>query len=230
MMTKTIAIIPARGGSKGIPRKNIISLCDKPLISWTIQAALNSNTINDVYVSTEDIEIAEISKSYGAKIIKRPMKLASDLITTDEVIFHAIEYLKKLNIEFSHVCLLQPTSPLRNEDHIDGASLLARDKNFGCIVSVYKPKLSVAKAYILKNNGTLEGLISSDAPYTPRQQLPDTYIPNGAIYFFSKDSFLVKNRIPRERLLPYIMDESVSIDIDNLEDLKAVKNILIREK
>ena len=227
---KILAIIPARGGSKGLPRKNILPLAEKPLIGWTIEAALSSNAIAHVFVSTDDDEISALSKTFGAKILMRPAELATDTASSDTLITHAIREVDLMGICFTHVCLLQPTSPLRTYQHINAAVSILKDVNSGCVVSVFKPKYSMAKAYQLLSDGTLVGLFSPDAPYTARQRLPEAFFPNGAIYLFSKDDFLIKNQIPRDSIVPYVMQEADSIDIDDQKDLEIAQKILLGEK
>lgn len=221
-----IAIIPARGGSKGLPNKNILSLLGKPLINWTIEAALTSKLIDQVFVSTEDKKIAKLSKKCGANIITRPFNLATDTATSDDVILHAINELSKSDIAFDYICLLQPTSPLRTSKHIDEALTILKNKPIKSIMSVYQPDLNIAKAFKTENDGTLSGLISKDAPFMPRQQLPNFYIPNGAIYIFDVNEFLICNQIPREGIVPYIMHNDDSFDIDDQKDFDLVEKKL----
>lgn len=227
---KILAIIPARGGSKGLPRKNILPLLGKPLIAWTIEAALASNVIDHVFVSTDDDEISAISKTFGAQVLRRPAELATDTASSDALITHAIREVDIIGLCFTHVCLLQPTSPLRTYEHIHAAVTILENENSGCVISVFKPKYSIAKAYQLLSDGTLVGLFSLDAPYTARQKLPEAFFPNGAIYLFSRNDFLIKNQIPRDSITPYVMQEADSIDIDDQKDLEIAQKILTGEK
>ena len=122
MITKKIlSIIPARGGSKGLPRKNIIDLNGKPLIGWTIGASLKSKYITDTIVSSDDEEILNISQQYGANVLKRPKELATDIASSESVVLHTIKELKKQDKIYDYIVLLQPTSPLRDEKDIDKA-------------------------------------------------------------------------------------------------------------
>jgi len=221
-----IAIITARGGSKGLKRKNILQLNDKPLIAWTIEAALNSVGIDTCYVSTEDEEIANISKDFGAKIIERPIELAQDNTLSEEVLAHAISYLNDRNVSFDTITLLQPTSPLRTHSDLDSAFNLFKVKDANCVISVFEPNHSAAKAYKELPDGSISGLLSESAPYSARQTLPSTYQPNGAIYIFKVDIFNEKNRIPREKVYPYVMPENLSIDIDSKEDFDRAQSIM----
>lgn len=221
-----IAIITARGGSKGLPRKNILELNGVPLIAWSIKAAQKTPSIDHVYVTTEDAEIAKISRQYGAKIIERPYELAQDNSSSESAIQHALERLSKNSTHINNVCLLQPTSPLRTHQHIEQAYSYFRDQKANCVISVFEPHNSAAKAYKLNNDGSITGLIFDDAPYTPRQRLPITFQPNGAIYWFSAEQFLLTGKIPRTGVFPYVMEEANSIDIDTIDDFKKAEELL----
>ncbi|CAM3105396.1 cytidylyltransferase domain-containing protein [Moritella viscosa] len=221
-----IALITARGGSKGLPRKNILPVGDIPLIGWSIQAALDSNLIDSVFVSTEDQEIADVSLKLGAKIIPRPNTLALDTSGSEEVIEHAIKYLEASNLNFDTLVLLQPTSPLRTSLHINEAIELYEGKNASCVISVFEPIHTPIKAYVEKDDGSMSGLYSKSAPYSRRQDLPRAFQPNGAIYAFSVEKFKEYNQIPRENVYPYVMSEYNSADIDTLDDLLNVELIL----
>ena len=221
-----ICLITARGGSKGLPRKNILPLNGKPLIYWTIKAAQQSKYIDAVFVSTEDGEISKISKECGALVIDRPLALAQDTTSSEPVIAHAISHLKQQGEEIEYVCLLQPTSPLRNHLHVDLAFELLIEKQASCVLSVFEPRHSAAKAYQQQADGSITGLIFPDAPYCRRQDLPKTYQPNGGIYLFSAESFMIKEQIPRLNVFPLIMTEQESIDIDTLDDLRSAETIM----
>jgi CMP-N,N'-diacetyllegionaminic acid synthase len=226
----TVALITARGGSKGLPRKNILLLNGIPLIGWTIQAALNCKLIDRVFVSTEDDEIQQVSLEQGAEIIPRPIALASDTTCSEEVIEHAISFLEQQRFNINTVILLQPTSPLRNSQHIDEALESYNQKNAKCVISVFEPSHTPVKAYVEKDDGSISGMFSSSAPYMRRQDLPRAFQPNGAIYAFSALEFKKKNQIPREDVYPYIMSELESADIDTQEDLIHVEQILKSKK
>lgn len=221
-----IALITARGGSKGLPRKNILDLNGLPLIGWSIKAAQETPSIDHVYVTTEDTEIAKISSQYGAKIIERPSELAQDYSGSEVVIQHALEYLSKNGVQVNDVCLLQPTSPLRTHQHIEEAYDSYRDQKANCVISVFEPNHSAAKAYKLNDDGSITGLLFDAAPYTPRQNLPTTFQPNGAIYWFSAEQFLLTGEIPRTGVFPYVMKEAISIDIDTIDDFKKAEELL----
>ncbi|MFG0885955.1 cytidylyltransferase domain-containing protein [Vibrio sp. CJQ_6] len=219
------ALITARGGSKGLPRKNVLPLKGKPVIAWTIEASMKCPQIDRVVVTTDDEEIADVSRKFGAEVINRPSHLATDEATSEAVISHAIAELEKTE-NITTIVLLQPTSPLRNSSHISDALALHNEQGATCTISVFEPSHCPAKAYRLNENGTISGLYGAAAPYTRRQDLPTTYQPNGAIYIFSVDSFKQFNQIPREDVYPYEMSEKQSADIDTLEDLLNIERIM----
>ncbi|WP_319535992.1 acylneuraminate cytidylyltransferase family protein [uncultured Vibrio sp.] len=226
MSRQHIALITARGGSKGLPRKNILPAHGTPLIGWTIKAALDCANIDRVFVSTEDDEIAKISRQFGAEIIVRPDELASDTSSSIDVISHAIGWLEDHHIETPWMTLLQPTSPLRTATHIEQALNLLQHKNAHLVISVFEPSHTPVKAYLEQENGSIEGLYSNEAPYTRRQDLPRAFQPNGAIYAFSVAEFKRNNHFPRTQVFPYIMSEADSADVDTLEDLMVVEQRL----
>ena len=153
-----IALIPARGGSKGIPRKNLALLNGKPLICWTIEAAIKSDLVDDLYVTTDDKEIADISESYGAKIIARPTNLAEDNSPVIDALQHAVGTLASWKIDFDQIILTQATSPLRSEKHINEAIKLFRSKVCKSLVSVQKvPHIfNPDSTFKIKDNGIIE--------------------------------------------------------------------------
>ncbi|QQX80381.1 acylneuraminate cytidylyltransferase family protein [Shewanella sp. KX20019] len=223
-----IALITARGGSKGLPRKNILPLSGKPLIAWTIEAALNSDAIDRVFVSTEDAEIADVSRRFGAEVIPRPVSLAQDTSSSEVVIEHAINYLftHEPGFQFDRVMLLQPTSPLRTSSHIDSAFELYENNSANLVLGVFEPSHTPLKAYLERDDGSITGLFSPSAPYTRRQDLPRAFQPNGSLYLFGTQSFLKENQIPRENVFPFVMSEQESADIDTKDDLLTVERIL----
>jgi CMP-N,N'-diacetyllegionaminic acid synthase len=221
-----VALITARGGSKGLPRKNVLPLAGKPLIAWTIEAALNANCIDQVYVSTDDVEIATVSRQFGATVIARPDELAQDDTGSEPVIAHAIEYLQAAGVKVAQVFLLQPTSPLRSAQHIDAAWQHYCQQKAACLISVFEPKHTPAKAYKVNADGTISGLLSDSAPYSRRQELPSAVQPNGAIYLFSASAFMQQRQIPRQQVVPFMMNHNDSVDIDSADDLALAATLM----
>lgn len=221
------AVIPARGGSKGLPRKNILPLHGKPLIAWSIEAALNASQVDGVFVTSDSDEILKIAEGWGAGTLRRPQELASDSSSSEPVIAHAITSLRESLPAADFVLLfLQPTSPLRTAAHIDAALTSFLSRGARALISVYQPSKTPFKAYVADTRGFLTGLVSPDAPYQRRQDLPATFYPNGAIYIFMASVFMDGEEIPRDGVIPFEMSETLSLDIDTEADLKCAEQIL----
>ena len=180
-----LAVITARGGSKGIPRKNVLELCGKPLIAWTIEAAQKSNYIDRLIVSTEDEEIADISRSYGADVpFIRPAELAMDDIPGPEALFHALEQLPG----YENILLLQPTSPLRTVKDIDGIIQLFHNNMAPACVSVCEPSKHPQWMYQILKNGCLDSVIKKPL-ISRRQELSEVFALNGSLYLSQTEWF-----------------------------------------
>jgi CMP-N,N'-diacetyllegionaminic acid synthase len=224
---RIMAIIPARGGSKGIPRKNIKPLRSKPLISYSIEQAKKSKYINKVVVSTEDDEIAEISKKYGAEIIKRPDKLAKDETPTIDVVFHVLEILKAKNYNPEIVVLLQPTSPLRNAEDIDNAIELFLNKECESVVSVCKFEHPPYWSFKIEK-GHLKPLFEDKYFGMRRQDFENVYKVNGAIYISEPQILYEYKSFHSNHTIPYIMPIERSVDIDNEMDFLLAELLVKR--
>jgi CMP-N-acetylneuraminic acid synthetase len=223
MTNKVLAIIPARGGSKGLPRKNIVSLAGKPLIQWTIEASLNSKFITKTLVSSEDDEILKISELCGADTLKRPIEYASDTSSSQDVILSVIDSLEE---EFDFIVLLQPTSPLRESIDIDLAFQNLLSSEADSVISVVETDNKILKAFIINSDGFLGGISNNDYPFMRRQDLPNVYMSNGAIYIFSYHTFLREKTFLSDKTIMYPMSKVSSFDIDTKEDLEAVEKLL----
>ncbi len=224
-MNNIICIIPARGGSKGIPKKNLAIINGKPLLEYTFDAARNSKYPLSIYLTSDDDDILNFAKINNVDILKRPAELALDNSLTDDAIFH---FIKNQNINNqAHILLLQPTSPLRTSIHIDEAIyayINKYEKNLS-LISMVKSNVCVQKSFYIKENRA-KGLFGNDSPFSPRQSFNKTYFANGAIYLFNVEDFMETAKIPRENILPYQMNEQDSTDIDTIEDLKKVEQIM----
>ena len=166
-----LAIIPARGGSKRLPRKNILDLSGRPMISWSIDAGLKSKYIDKVVVSSDDDEILDIAKKFKAETVKRPGELASDIATSNDVVKHTLENIE----EHDYIVLLQPTSPLRNYKHIDEAIKLLEKKSADAIISVCKTDHTPLWSNTLQEDGSLESFIKDEVIDKRSQDLKDYY-------------------------------------------------------
>ena len=223
-MNKIVAIIPARGGSKGVKRKNIRQLNNKPLIAYTIEAAHRSKYIEKVVVSTEDIEIAEVSKYYGAEVpYLRPVELATDTAATIDVILNMLKYLEdNEGYKSEYVALLQCTSPFRNEKHIDEAIEKLFHTQMDAITSVCEVKDNPYWSNVF-NGERLEYFLEVGRNFTRRQDLPKVYTFNGAIYIIKTEVLKKLKTLEPDRLTGYIMDELSSCDIDTELDFKMAE-------
>jgi len=208
------AIIPARGGSKGVPRKNIKTIAGKPLIAYSIEAAINCPRISRVIVSTEDAEIKQISLNYGADIIDRPVELASDSAQTHQVVSHVLKKLKKEECLPQYFVVLQPTSPLRKSKHITNCIDNFFESNAVCAISVTEVEDHPYKNFTLENE-FLKPLFKAIYFEMRRQDLPKVLRPNGAIFLMPSETFLLKNVFYIHPAMPFLMSNEESIDIDS---------------
>lgn len=221
-----IALIPARGGSKGIPRKNLAQVGGRSLLDHAITAARESGAIARICVSSDDADILAAADRAGAERLERPARYATDAATSDEVIAHFIEALRPEIGADQPIVLLQPTSPLRTGAHVAEAVRLWRAGDAAGVVSVFEPDHHPAKSFRLDESGHLRGFFGDDAPFVPRQTLPRAYQPNGAVYVFSVAEFMRDRRIPRARLVPLVMRGDQSLDIDSAADLVLAETLL----
>lgn len=222
---KNIAIIPARSGSKGLKDKNIINLMGKPMIAYTIQAAIDSGCFDSVYVSTDSLEYAELSQKYGAKTIIRDYALSDDNATTYMVIEHALNFLNSKDIQVNTFALLQPTSPLRNSQHIQEAYKLFVESqtSIDFVVSVTESSKSRNLIHTIED-GTLAHFDSNYKNY--KRQEYQEYYPNGAMFFGKTLSYIEKGDFFGPKSIPYVMAAKESIDVDTVLDFKHVIGIL----
>ena len=226
---KFLAIIPARGGSKRLPRKNVLDLGGKPLIAWTIEAALGCSYIDEVVVTTDDDEIAEVAKKFGANVpFLRPAILASDTATSFDAIKHTIDFYRdELSKEFDFVVLLQPTSPLRDSRNIFEAIKLLEKKNADAIISVCKVDHSPLWMNILPVNTSMENFLRDEVKNVRSQDLPQNYRLNGALYICQTDKLLTeKSFFISTNIFAYIMSKETSVDIDDLFDHELAQCLL----
>lgn len=221
-----LAIIPARGGSKRLPKKNILDLAGKPLIVWSIAAGLKSKYIDDVIVSSDDENILNIAKQYGSKIIRRPDELASDTATSFDVVEHTV---KNTQI-YDYIIVLQPTSPLRDTHHIDEAIELLENKNADAIVSVTEMNHSPLWSNTLPEDGSMEKFLLKELRNCRSQDLDKYYRLNGAIYICKTQRLLEdKSLFLEDKVFAYKMNQECSVDIDEDIDFKLAE-LLIGKK
>ena len=227
-MNNVLAIIPARGGSKGIPRKNLYEIAGKPLIEYTIKSALKSNLISDLILSTDSIEIAEVASSLGCQVpFLRPTELASDSALTVDVLIHALNYMEKKNKDtYDSVLLLQPTTPLRPDDLIDSSiRLLADNPLADSVVSLVDVGANHPYRMYTLDSGYLRQLFPDvKNSMMPRQELPPVYIRSGDIYLTRRDVLLNTHSLIGKKSLGIQIHIDTSVNIDTYDDIdKAVK-------
>ncbi len=222
-----LAVIPARGESRRLPNKNILDLAGKPLISWTIEAALNSRYLDKIVVSSDSDKILSIAEKYKVEGIKRPYELATDTASTVVVLEHAIKNIKG---NYDYVVLLQPTSPLRTSKHIDEAIELLDMKNADAVISVCETECPLEWCNTLPENLNMKDFIKKEILNKRSQDLPKYYRLNGAIFICSISQFLERKTFFLENSFAYIMDRRYSIDIDDLTDFQMAEFFITRSK
>ncbi len=222
---KVLAIIPARGGSKRLPGKNILPLKGKPLIAWSIEAALNSIFIDKVVVSTDDIEIAEISQKYGAAVpFTRPENLSNDTASSIDVVIHTIDMLALSDEVYDIVVLLQPTSPLRTTEHINQAFNKYVEQDANGVVSVCEAEHSPIWCNTLPADNSLKSFLPEKYKNVRSQDLPTYFRLNGAVYIASISALKKSNSfIQGDKIFAYEMSTKASVDIDSEIDFKLAE-------
>jgi len=230
-MANIIGLIPARSGSKGIHRKNIQFLAGKPLIAWTISAALDSGTCDRIVVSTDDPETASIARDFGAETpFMRPAPISTDTAQSFSVAEHAVNFMNDACASpFTHILFLQPTSPLRNAGDIQNAVQIG-EKTKMPVVSVSEPAVHPFLCRVIRNDGTLGNLIPESVKYSRRQDYPPVYALNGAIYFLPLDILKTERTLVPEKAVPYHMPPERSLDIDTSWDFFLAEQLLGRAK
>ena len=222
-----IGLIPARGGSKGVPGKNMRKLIGRPLIDFSILAAQQSKRIDCLYVSSEDQAILRHAQKMGALVILRPEEFASDTASAVSVVEHFIGSISPPMLKQDpYIVYLQPTSPFRNASHIDDALKLMLDLNAQSLTSVSETEQSPFKMFTLDAKGRLQSLFDEKLSNVRRQDLPVVFAPNGAIYVFRVSEFKAKGGFPSNGSLPFVMNCQDSLDIDTEEDISCAELIL----
>ncbi len=229
---RTLALVPARGGSRRLPGKNLAALAGRPLIGWTIDAALSARSVDDVIVSTDDPAIAEVAQAAGAEVpFLRPKDIATDHSSTEEVMRHALQSLAEAGRTWDLLVLLQPTSPLRTSADIDEAVTLFRERQASAVISVCTTDHPPEWCNPLPPDRSLEGFLRPDVVGKRSQDLPTSYRLNGAIYIYPCQAI-------REGALAafargsyaYVMPREHSIDIDEPIDLVIAGALLERRE
>ncbi len=222
---KFLAVIPARGSSKRLPRKNILDCAGKPLIAWTIEAANKSKYIDEIILSTDCDEVSSVALNYDVNIpFKRPKFLSDDTATSSDVLIHAVEEMKKSKKEFDYVLLLQPTSPLRDNFDIDNAIEFLFQKDANLVLGVSKLKHPIQWSNTVPKSLSMENFISKIGDIKRSQDYEPNYIINGAIYIIRVSVLLrTKQLMIKEKSFAFMMDYKKSIDIDDLDDFEMAE-------
>ena len=227
MKNEILGIVTAKGRSTGLPNKNLHPFCGRPLLSWTIEASLRSRYVNRTVVSSETEKILKLSEGLGANVIERPLELATDTASSIAVMMHAVDYLKRTeDYKPDVLVLLQPTSPLRTCEDIDNSIELYLGSKCSAVISGYEPRKNPLKDLLINDDGRLAAIMDEKFPFSPRQQLPRAFRPNGAIYIVDAGLFVKSQSLLTDDTKPFFMDEPRSIDIDNIEDLQAAEDYL----
>lgn len=232
MKIKYAAIITARGGSKRLPKKNVLELAGKPLIAWTIEAAKKSSKIEDVIVTTDSEEIEKVAIEFGARVpFKRPAELSNDTATSFDVVKHCLDYLNENeDKQVEYLVLLQPTSPLRSYEDIEKAIELLESKKASAVVSVCPTEHSPLWSNTLDDSLNLDSFLRDEVKNTRSQDLPAYYRLNGAIYVCRVEEFLKeKSFFLSKNSFAYVMSTEDSVDIDTKLDF-VVADFLLKQK
>ncbi|MDH4318618.1 MAG: acylneuraminate cytidylyltransferase family protein [Desulfobulbaceae bacterium] len=227
---RVLGLIPARGGSKGLARKNIRNLHGKPLIGWTIEAARESACFDTIMVSTDSREIADIAEEYGVQVpCLRHAKLSGDSTPIMDVIMNTLDWYGARSKTFDIIVLLQPTSPLRNGDDIKRGLSLYSERNAKAVVSVCRAEHHPYWMNTLPHDGSMRDFLPQKALNTPRQQLPVFYRLNGALYIADIITLRNTNNFFGPDTYAYIMEAEHSVDIDELFDFQLAE-LLMQER
>lgn len=230
---RVLGLIPARGGSKGVPRKNIKNLAGKPLIQYTIEAAKEANFLTSIAVSSDDDAILEIALKLGvSQIIKRPKILASDTASSLDVVLHAVEFLKNKGKEYDAVCLLQPTTPFRADGLIDKAIEAFKKSEADSLVSVLPVPYEYNPHWVFEedNKGNLRIATGEVEIIKRRQDLKPAYIRDGAIYITKTAVLLTKNSLYGNSIAYVTSDPERHINIDSMADWDQAEKLLKNQK
>ena len=224
---KRIAIIPARAGSKRLPRKNVLSLAGKPLINWTVEAAIESNLFDKIVVSTDDSEVVRLVQEFDVYVHHRSAELASDVAKSSDVIEDVVSTLEKKGMYFEQGVLLQPTSPLRSAEDIVGALSIMDERQAASVVGFSESSIPLQFISELGSEDSLNDFYGKlkNLPHRT-QDLSKSYYINGAIYVFMIAQFMKDKSIFLEPGFPYFMPQQRAVDIDTKFDFKMCELIL----
>lgn len=227
---RVLGLVPARGGSKGIPRKNVRLLGGRPLLAYTADAALAAGSLERVIVSTEDAEIAEVARRCGLEVpFLRPDELARDETPMLPVVRHALGVLEAAGDRFDAVCLLQPTNPFRRPEDIDGCVALLRETGGDAVVSVraVPPEHNPYWVYLRNGDGLLRPSVGTGDPIPRRQDLPAAFHRDGSVYVTRRDVVIQGESLYGDRLFGYECRDQAAVNLDEPEDWERAERLLV---
>ena len=220
---RVLGVILARGGSKGLPRKNVLDLAGKPLIAWTIEAGLASTYIDRLILSSDDEEIMRVAKAHGCDVpFQRPDNLAEDDTSSMDTLLHALRQVSG----YEYVVLLQPTSPLRTADDIDACIEKMHESGAPACVSVTKTDKPPQWMYTLQDDDRLAPVLPEKEQVTRRQDATPTYVLNGSIYLADTNWLVEHKSFMHDETAAYVMPSDRSVDIDDEVDMRIAETIL----
>ena len=228
---RVLGLIPARGGSKGIPRKNIKLLGGKPLLQYTAEAALSASKLSRVILSTDDPEIADVGRRCGLDLpFLRPAELASDETPTLPVVQHALRFVEAEGEQYDAVCLLQPTSPFRRPEDIDGCIELLESTDADCVITVLQvpAEYNPHWAYFQNEDGMLRLSTGENEPIPRRQSLPPAFHREGSVYVTRRQVLLEDGNLYGKRVVGFRVDPANSVNIDDLQDWERAERLRAR--
>ncbi len=219
---KTVAIIPARGNSKGVPRKNLREICGRPLLVHSIEHAIEASVVDEVYVSTDNTEIAEVAIAAGAEVIKRPAVLALDASSSEAALEHALDQIMARLGNLELIVFLQATSPIRRAIDIDAAVARLKEESADSLLSV-----SASHRFLWQLDSDGAHSINYDYRQRPRRQdMAPQYVENGSIYVFKPQVLRETGNRLGGRIALYEMSEAAAMEIDTEQDFKLVEFLL----
>lgn len=226
MGNKVVALIPARGGSQGISRKNLAEVAGTSLLARAISSCEGVAVVTEICVSSDDEEMLQVAESRGARAVRRPMRISHDSTRANAVVDHFLESHEGSYLSDDDVLLyIQPTSPFRKQHHVDGALQLLLGMENQSVVSVKMLEDYPGKSLLVTEAGILEASPSYEESSANRQELPTLYYPNGAIYAFTVGRYRAVGDFPTIGSTPFLMNKIDSIDIDSAEDLEIARAI-----
>ena len=223
-MKTTVAIIPARGGSKGIPRKNLVGVCGKPLIAWSIRQAINARNIDSVWVTSDDEEILKVADAYGADTIQRPIEISGDQATSESAWMHALEVIEGRGVSVDLVVAMQATSPIREPSDLDGGVLAMREQGYDSLLSV--TEVEDFFTWRIGDDGGAESVNYDYRERKVRQQIEKRYLENGSFYAFRPQQLWSENNRLGGRIGMFVMERHKMFQIDNPEDVELCEVVM----